>query len=97
MNVLTLGDSWYFDFLSPLHKDVGPSNCLVTGSLLLLFQKAKQLKLKKEAGNTAFKRNRLQEAYTHYTEALAIDEDNTIVNSKLYCNRATVNSKVSAY
>lgn len=33
-------------------------------------------------------------AYDLYTEALDIDHLNTYTNSKLYCNRALVGSKV---
>jgi len=50
---------------------------------------------KKEEGNAAFKAGRNEEAYTLYTEALAIDPNNVFTNSKLYFNRATVCSKVT--
>jgi len=60
----------------------------------LTYKRAKLLKTKKEAGNEAFKTGRLQEAYNIYTEALAIDSKNSATNSKLYCNRATVCSKI---
>ena len=58
---------------------------------------AKKLSQKKEEGNQAFRVGKLQLAYDTYTEALAIDPLNVFTNSKLYCNRATVLSKVSAF
>lgn len=63
--------------------------------MLNIFQKAKQLKQKKEDGNEAFKKGNFQEAYQLYTDALAIDPLNKHTNAKLYFNRATVGSKVS--
>lgn len=60
-----------------------------------IYKKAKQLKLKKEEGNEAFKRGNFQEAFTLYTEALAIDPLNKHTNAKLYFNRATVGSKLN--
>jgi DnaJ family protein C protein 7 len=59
------------------------------------YKKAKQLKLKKEEGNTAFKAGQLTEALRLYTEALGIDAFNRTTNSKLYFNRATVHAKLS--
>lgn len=59
-------------------------------------QRAKVLKQKKEEGNEAFRRGRLQDAHTLYSAALEIDPQNVFTNSKLYNNRATVLSKVSA-
>ena len=58
-------------------------------------QRAKQLTTQKEAGNAAFRAGRLQEAYDLYSKALQIDPHNNSTNSKLFCNRATVGSKVS--
>lgn len=52
--------------------------------------------MKKEEGNEAFKRGNFQEAFTLYTEALAIDPINKHTNAKLYFNRATVGSKVES-
>ena len=49
---------------------------------------------KKEEGNTAFRTGKFQDAYSLYTEALSIDTNNKSTNSKLFCNRATVCSKV---
>lgn len=60
----------------------------------LYFQRAKALKQKKEEGNEAFKLGKFQDAYNLYSEALKIDAVNKITNAKLYCNRATVSSKV---
>ena len=53
------------------------------------------LSAKKEEGNTAFRNKKYQEAYSLYSEALSIDPNNKTTNSKLFCNRATVCSKVS--
>lgn len=58
-------------------------------------QQSKALVQKKEEGNVAFKANKLDVALALYTEALAIDKNNVLVNSKIYCNRALVHSKVS--
>ncbi len=60
-----------------------------------MFQKAKQLKQKKEEGNGAFKSGKLEDAYTLYTEALQIDPFNKYTNAKLFFNRATVAAKVN--
>eukprot|EP00088_Acartia_fossae_P023267 TRINITY_DN2432_c0_g1_i1.p1 TRINITY_DN2432_c0_g1~~TRINITY_DN2432_c0_g1_i1.p1 ORF type:complete len:503 (-),score=178.02 TRINITY_DN2432_c0_g1_i1:1243-2751(-) len=59
------------------------------------YKKAKQLKLKKEEGNTAFKAGQLDNALKLYSEALEIDPLNRTTNSKLYFNRATVQSKLA--
>ena len=61
---------------------------------VFVFQKAKQLKQKKEEGNTMFKASKWQEAYDLYSEALSIDPCNKYTNAKLYFNRATVATKV---
>lgn len=60
----------------------------------LMRVKAKQLRDKKEKGNELFKTGKFEDANGAYTEALAIDELNKEINSKLYCNRALVNSKL---
>lgn len=62
--------------------------------MFYIFQRAKALKQKKEVGNDAFKAGRLTEAYNLYTEALTIDPHNSMTNSKLYFNRATVSSRL---
>jgi len=59
-----------------------------------IYKKAKSLKTKKEAGNTAFKAGNLDEAYKLYSDALQIDPYNRTTNAKLYFNRATVASKL---
>lgn len=59
-----------------------------------LVKMARAIEAKKEAGNAAFKSNRLQEAYDEYTSALDIDPENAAMNSKLYSNRAAVLQKV---
>ena len=63
--------------------------------LFFSLQKCKLLKSKKDQGNDAFKAGQFQSAYDLYTEALSIDVHNVNTNAKLYCNRATVGSKVS--
>ncbi|KAK3721197.1 hypothetical protein RRG08_044207 [Elysia crispata] len=59
-----------------------------------IYRRAKALAAKKEEGNTAFREGKFQDAYTLYTEALSIDTNNKSTNSKLFCNRATVCSKL---
>ena len=61
---------------------------------LLSSQNAKALKAKKEEGNKSFKEGNFEAAYELYSEALTIDPNNIKTNAKLYCNRATVGSKV---
>ncbi|XP_058059184.1 dnaJ homolog subfamily C member 7 isoform X1 [Anopheles bellator] len=56
--------------------------------------KAKQLKETKESGNELFKTGKYRKALEVYTEALALDQQNKDINSKLYYNRALVNSKL---
>lgn len=58
--------------------------------------KAKGLKEKKEKGNELYNAGKFREAYTIYTEALAIDPRNKDINSKLFYNRALVNVKVGS-
>ncbi|KAL4217288.1 DnaJ subfamily C member 7 [Mactra antiquata] len=58
------------------------------------YRKAKQLIAKKEEGNKEFRAGKFHEAYNIYTAALLIDPNNKFTNSKLYCNRATVCSKI---
>lgn len=57
-------------------------------------QKSKSLKDKKEKGNELFKACKYREALAMYNEALAIDPLNKDTNSKLYYNRALVNTKL---
>ncbi|XP_072180710.1 dnaJ homolog subfamily C member 7-like [Diadema setosum] len=61
----------------------------------LAFKKCKQMKAKKDEGNSLFKEGKLREAYDAYTEALSIDPHNVYTNAKLYCNRAVVCSKLN--
>uniref|UniRef100_A0A069DN47 DnaJ protein n=1 Tax=Clytia hemisphaerica TaxID=252671 RepID=A0A069DN47_9CNID len=58
------------------------------------YKKAKNLEATKEEGNKAFRGGDYQEALRLYTKALEIDPINKSTNSKLYCNRATVNFKL---
>ncbi|XP_022235924.1 dnaJ homolog subfamily C member 7-like [Limulus polyphemus] len=60
-----------------------------------LYRKVKLLMTKKDEGNEAFKKGRLQEAYNLYSSALEIDPSNVYTNAKLYFNRATVCAKIS--
>ncbi|XP_037086026.1 dnaJ homolog subfamily C member 7-like [Pollicipes pollicipes] len=60
-----------------------------------VYKQAKSLKTKKDEGNMAFKKDKLQEALRLYTEALAIDPHNRSTNSKLFFNRATVQSRLN--
>jgi len=57
--------------------------------------RARSLKEKKEQGNEQFKTGKYREALVTYSEALTIDPLNTQINSKLFYNRALVNTKVS--
>lgn len=52
------------------------------------------MKKKKEEGNAAYKKEQYQEAYKLYSEALAIDPQNTVTNAKLHFNKAMVAAKV---
>ncbi|XP_038072448.1 dnaJ homolog subfamily C member 7-like [Patiria miniata] len=63
-------------------------------SARVAFKKCKLLKSKKEEGNERFKGGRYKEAYDLYTEALEVDPLNVNTNAKIYCNRATVCSKL---
>lgn len=56
--------------------------------------KSRSLKERKEQGNECFKTGKYREALSTYTEALNIDPINKDINSKLYYNRALVNTKV---
>ncbi|XP_035904865.1 dnaJ homolog subfamily C member 7 isoform X2 [Anopheles stephensi] len=56
--------------------------------------RAKQLKEKKESGNELFKTGKYRDALATYTEALVLDPQNKDINSKLFYNRALVNSKL---
>uniref|UniRef100_A0AAX7SIZ5 J domain-containing protein n=1 Tax=Astatotilapia calliptera TaxID=8154 RepID=A0AAX7SIZ5_ASTCA len=60
----------------------------------LACRNAKALKAKKEEGNKAFKEGNYEAACELYSEALTIDPNNIKTNAKLYCNRATVGSKL---
>lgn len=57
--------------------------------------KSRSLKEKKENGNELFKGGKYQEALAVYSEALNIDPLNKEINSKLFYNRALVNTKVN--
>ncbi|EDW25823.1 GL14339 [Drosophila persimilis] len=56
--------------------------------------KAKKVKAMREEANRLFKMYRYREAYLVFTDALAIDVNNTVINSKLQYNRALVNTRL---
>ncbi|XP_076299987.1 tetratricopeptide repeat protein 2 isoform X2 [Lasioglossum baleicum] len=58
-----------------------------------IYKRAKNLKKKKEEGNTAYKNNQYHTAYALYTEALTIDPQNVVLNAKLHFNKATAAAK----
>ncbi|XP_059160959.1 dnaJ homolog subfamily C member 7-like [Physella acuta] len=60
-----------------------------------IYRRAKALSAKKDEGNSAFRAGKYQDAYNLYSEALNIDPNNKSTNSKLFCNRATVCSKLN--
>ncbi|KAJ8377248.1 hypothetical protein AAFF_G00264760, partial [Aldrovandia affinis] len=60
----------------------------------LACRNAKALKAKKDEGNKAFKEGNYEAAYSLYSQALTIDPNNIKTNAKLFCNRATVGSKL---
>lgn len=63
--------------------------------LLALVEKEKLLKAKQAEGNKLFACGNYRQAYDLYTEALAIDPSNVLINSKMYYNRALTNSKIN--
>lgn len=60
-----------------------------------LLKMSRAIEAQKDAGNTAFKLNQLDEAYEAYTAALEIDPKNDHMNARLYSNRAAVLQKVN--
>lgn len=56
--------------------------------------KAKSLREKKEKGNELFKNYKFRDALAMYGQALRVDPLNKDTNSKLYYNRALVNTKL---
>ncbi|KAI7850995.1 hypothetical protein BDC45DRAFT_546399 [Circinella umbellata] len=63
----------------------------------VLVKKARALDTQKDKGNAAFKSNNLQEAYDAYSSALEIDDQNDVLNAKLYSNRAAVLQKLKKF
>ncbi|XP_034946040.1 dnaJ homolog subfamily C member 7 [Chelonus insularis] len=61
---------------------------------LEMYKKTKSLKQKKEDGNNAFNSGKYVEAYNLYTEALSVDPQNKMTNTKLHYNRALSASKL---
>ena len=62
---------------------------------IIFFQRARQLKTKRDEATDAYKAGRFQEAFDLYSTALSIDPSNKTILAKLYCSRATVLAKVS--
>lgn len=60
----------------------------------MMRNKSKSLKERKEQGNECFKTGKYLDALAIYSEALNIDPLNKEINSKLYYNRALVNTKL---
>jgi len=61
------------------------------------YKKAKSLEQTKQAGNDAFRTQDYTKAHELYTQALNIDPLNKLTNSKLYCNRGFVNTKLGKH
>ncbi|OAD60073.1 DnaJ like protein subfamily C member 7 [Eufriesea mexicana] len=61
---------------------------------LEIYKRAKNLKKKKEDGNNAYDMKLYEAAYKFYTEALTIDPQNVVTNSKLHFNKAIVAAKL---
>ena len=61
------------------------------------YSKFRLLYQKKEEGNAAYNKGDLAKAYNMYTEALAVDPENNVVNSKLFFNRASVAFKLTKF
>lgn len=59
-----------------------------------LYKTAKELERFKTLGNTHFKAGQLKEAKEAYGNALEVDPNATVLNSRIYSNRATVNVKL---
>ena len=63
---------------------------------IIFFQRARQLKTKRDEASDSYKAGRFQEAFDLYSTALSIDPSNKTILAKLYCSRATVLAKVSS-
>jgi len=57
-------------------------------------KKVRALDALKEAGNTAFKEQRTEEAIEKYSEAISFDEENETMRSILLSNRAAAYLRV---
>ncbi|SCV67397.1 BQ2448_5008 [Microbotryum intermedium] len=62
-----------------------------------LLRQVKLLDSLKDAGNEAFKLNRLDKAIAKYSEALAVDPENDVLRATLLSNRATAQLKLKKY
>ena len=68
----------------------------LTINSIIFFQRARQLKTKRDEATDSYKAGRFQEAFDLYSTALSIDPSNKTILAKLYCSRATVLAKVSS-
>ena len=64
------------------------------GKARIILKQVRVLEAKKKEGNDAFQRGAQEEAVTAYTEALAVDPDNSAFNATLFANRAAAYSKL---
>ncbi|SCZ93931.1 BZ3500_MvSof-1268-A1-R1_Chr6-3g08998 [Microbotryum saponariae] len=62
-----------------------------------LLRQVKLVDSLKDAGNEAFKSNRLDEAIAKYSEALVVDPENDVLRATLLSNRATAQLKLKKY
>lgn len=62
-----------------------------------LLKQIKEIDRKREEGNSAFKSGQYARAKELYTETLALDPTNKLVNAKIYSNRATANVKLGDF
>ncbi|KDE07038.1 hypothetical protein MVLG_02616 [Microbotryum lychnidis-dioicae p1A1 Lamole] len=62
-----------------------------------LLRQVKLVDSLKDAGNEAFKMNRLDRAIAKYSEALAVDPENDVLRATLLSNRATAQLKLKKY
>ena len=72
------------------------NNLRISINSIIFFQRARQLKTKRDEATDAYKAGRFQEAFDLYSTALSIDPSNKTILAKLYCSRATVLAKVSS-
>lgn len=81
------------DRYCPYH---GKNELIIEPQLRTLMKKVRALDALKEAGNTAFKEQRTEEAIEKYSEAISFDEENETMRSILLSNRAAAYLRVRA-